>query len=75
MHLLVVLLIPLLGGVCGAGLVAGLLQAVTAIEDHSIAVISRVFGLALALTLFALPLQKQLFEYTSKVWSSSEYFN
>ena len=74
MHLLVALGLPLLAGVCGAGLVAAVLQAITSIEDHSIAIISRIVGLAVALVFFAIPISQKLMAYADKIWGSSEYF-
>ena len=59
---------PLLIGAVVGGLVASAIGAITQIQDPSIALVARAFGIGAAVVLFAPSIGTQLVAFTARLW-------
>lgn len=69
LSLVLLLSAPALAAALGAGLVMGLLQGATSVQDPTLSFVPRLFAVAAALAAAAAWMGRELVEFTRELWS------
>jgi flagellar biosynthesis protein FliQ len=72
--LFVKLVLPLLGVLLLSGVLAGVLQTSTQIEDRTISLATKFAGLFLIASLWSTGLFPQLISFTQSLWGGAEFY-